>query len=367
MNPINNTKYYTILSETKKINEEKNKSENEHEYKKRTNHKYIKNPNFKSYSDIIKTNYPYGDNNSFEIYTSYKDNKLYIASPRDNSNYLDIFSLIDNKRIISLKHQRDIQGVKYFFNKKNNNEYLVASNYDVIYIRDISNNYKLMYEINILHGNCLLIFLENNNDYIVASSKMHSFSIDESTRIYSFSNCSLVRYIDNTKHEQIEYLIYWYNQKDNKNYFIQLAHGKILINNLLENELYAELVNNEYSFHSTGFIYNKNNIDYLGVSANDGSDNGLIEIWDLYNKNLFKVFKGVGSNITCVMRWNYKYFLICDWKNKCLKIFDLENEKVISNIKEKNCIRCVKKVYHPIYGESLLTSDEKNKIKLWVI
>ena len=92
---------------------------------------------------------------------------LYIASPLYNSNYLDIFYLIDNKKIISLKHQRDIQGVKYFFNKKNNNEYLVASNYDVIYIRDISNNYKLMYEINILHGNCLLIFLENNKMIIL--------------------------------------------------------------------------------------------------------------------------------------------------------------------------------------------------------
>ncbi len=173
-----------------------------------------------------------------------------------------------------------------------------------------------MYEINISDGNCLLIFLENNNDYIAASSKMRSCSIDESTKIYSFNDCSLVGYIDNTKDEQIEYLLYQYNQKDNKNYFIQLAKGKILINNLLKNELYAELVNNEYSFDSTGFIYNKNNIDYLCTSANDISGNGLIVIWDLYNKYLFKVFKGVGSNITYIMRWNYKYILICDWRNK---------------------------------------------------
>ena len=312
MNSISNTKYYTASTETNKSHEEKNKSEDEHKNKKKINHKFIKNPNFKYYSDIIKTNYPYGDNDSFEIYTSYKDNKLHIASPRDNSKYLDIFSLIDNKKIVSLKHQEDIKGVKYFFNKKNNNEYLVVSNYYAIYIRDISDNYKLKYNINISDGNCLLIFLENKNDYIVSSSRMSSCSMDTSTRIYSFNDCSLVRYIDNTKKEQIEYLLYWYNQKDNKNYFIQLANGKILINNLLKNELYAELVNYKYSFHSTGFIYNKNNIDYLCVSANDVSDNGLIEIWDLYNKNLFKVFKDVGSNITCVMRWNYKYILICD-------------------------------------------------------
>jgi len=99
-----------------------------------------------------------------------------------------------------------------------------------------------MYEINISDGNCLLIFFENNNDYIVASSKMCSCRMNTSMKIYLFNDCSLVQYIDNTKDEQIEYLLYLYNQKDNKNYFIQLAHGKILINNLLENELYIELV-----------------------------------------------------------------------------------------------------------------------------
>ena len=45
--------------------------------------------------------------------------------------------------------------------------------------------------------------------------------MNTSTKIYSFSDCLLARYIDNTEDEQIEYLLYWYNQKDNKNYFIQ--------------------------------------------------------------------------------------------------------------------------------------------------
>ena len=69
MNSINNTKYYTASTETNKSHEEKNKSEDEHKNKKKTNHKFIKNPNFKYYSDIIKINYPYGNNDSFEIYT----------------------------------------------------------------------------------------------------------------------------------------------------------------------------------------------------------------------------------------------------------------------------------------------------------
>ena len=310
--------------------EENNKLENEQkkldEYMKYINHKYINNPNFKFKSEIINTNNTYENNYSFEIYISYKDNKLYIASHQEEKR-VDIFSLLDNKKIISLNHKESIQGVKYFFNKKNSNEYLVTISFHNAYIWDISNDKSLKYKINMDDGDCLLIFLENNNDYIITSSKMMSSSINLSTKIYSFNDYNLIRYISESNEEQIQCLLYWYNKKNNKNYFIQLAYGKILINNLLEDELYAKLVNYKRSFHYSGFIFNKDNIDYLFVSSNDINDKGLIELWDLFNKNLFKVFKlDDYSIIYYILILNYKYILIYDWNNKCLKIFDLDNE-----------------------------------------
>ena len=45
---------------------------------------------------------------------------------------------------------------------------------------------------------------------------------------------------------------------------------------------------------------------------------------------------------------------------------DLEKNVIISNIKA--CIKdinCIKKINHPIYGESLLTAGEDKLIKLW--
>ena len=86
--------------------------------------------------------------------------------------------------------------------------------------------------------------------------------------------------------------------------------------------------------YNSGFIYNKDNFDYLCVSSNDINGIDSIEIWDLLNKNLFKVFKMIDSIIICVIRWNNRYILICDIRDKCLKVFDLKNEKVISKIKE---------------------------------
>ena len=56
-----------------------------------------------------------------------------------------------------------------------------------------------------------------------------------------------------------------------------------MINNLLEDELYSELIHEPESDHFSGFIYNRNNNDYLCSS----SYNGYINIWDLYNKKIF--------------------------------------------------------------------------------
>ena len=51
------------------------------------NHKSTKNPNFKYKELIINTNTPYGANDMFEIYTSLKDNRIYIASPNNKKRF----------------------------------------------------------------------------------------------------------------------------------------------------------------------------------------------------------------------------------------------------------------------------------------
>ena len=58
-----------------------------------------------------------------------------------------------------------------------------------------------------------------------------------------------------------------------------------MINNLLEDELYSELIQEPEYSHFSGFMYNRNNNDYLCSS----SSNGYINIWDLYNKKIFKI------------------------------------------------------------------------------
>ena len=81
-----------------------------------------------------------------------------------------------------------------------------------------------------------------NDDYIITSSFSYESknNEDSATKLYSFNDCKFIKYINNTNKNAIYYLLSWYNKKNNKYYIIQFSYKKILINNLLEGELYSE-------------------------------------------------------------------------------------------------------------------------------
>ena len=71
-----------------------------------------------------------------------------------------------------------------------------------------------------------------------------------------------------------------------------------------------------------------------------------------------------------IIQWNEKYIIAVDYKNKSFKVIDYENNQnnqVILNIyfEHQEIVPCIKKVYHPNYGESLLTASLNNTIRLW--
>ena len=345
------------------------------EYNNKINYKYEKDPNNLKYIlDITNTNDGgSGLNDIFEVFISYKDKKEYIISPNYNNYNLDIFTLLDNKKIKSLNGHKDhIRTVRYFINNKDYNEYLIsADNNKIVIIWDITNNYNIKYQINTKYNNyiysCLLVFPHNNNDnYIITSTYSTSNDNDKSaTKIYSLNNGNFIKYINNTNNNNIYYLLSWYNKKNNKYYIIQLANKKIIINNLLEDELYSELIHQPESDHYSGFIYNIDNNDYLCSS----SYNGYINIWDLYNKKIFKIINTNKCKLAHIIEWNNKYIIVADYNNKSFKIIDLDENEIISDIGGQHTgkVVSIKKIYHPIYGESLLSCGYDNYIKLWTI
>jgi len=300
-------------------------------------------------------------------YIEYKDKINYIFE-KDPNNLKYKYEITKTNDYDSVN---DLFEVRYFINIKDHNEYLISAddNYIVI-IWDITNNYNIKYKIDTKYNNdifsCLLVFPNNNNDnFIITSTTCKSNDNDESaTKIYSLNNGNFIKYIKNTNNIEINYLLSWHNKNNNKYYIIQLGNKTIVISNLLDDELYSELIHQPEDNHNSGFIYNIDNNDYLCSS----STNGYIIICDLFNKNLFKVINTNNCRLYHIIQWNIKYIIVADFDNNCFKIINLENSE-IKDIKNNvnDGIICIKKINHPLFGESLLSADGDKSIKLWSI
>ena len=362
-----------IIKFYEKLNNDNNHKINE-EYLKKIRYKFIKEPqNLKYKYNIIRTNDIWGANDLFEIFISYKDNKEYIVSPNFFNFNLDILTLLDNHLIKSLKgHLSHITTIRYFINNKNFNEYLISGDQkNIVIIWDITDNYSIKYKINTNYKNkgdiysCLLIFPHNiNYNFIITSTQSVSDDNDNATKIYSFNNCEFIRYINNTSINPINYLLSWNNKNNDKYYIIQLSKDKILINNLIENELYSELKKDSQGNLFGALITYQNNKEYLFTTSQKLN----IIIWDLYKKDIFKIIY-INSFLVYITEWNNKYIIVGDYTNKSFRIIDIENDLIIANIggHDNRPLTCVKKINHPIYGESLLTASWDKTINLWSI
>ena len=338
------------------------------DYFSKINHKFMNEPLKLKYKyDITNSNDPNGLNDIFEVFTSYKDNKEYIVSKNINFN-LDIYNLLENKKILSLEgHKNTISTIRYFINYKDYNEYLISADYNkVVIIWDITNNYNIKHKININYMDyiysCLLVFPHNQEDnYIITSTY---YNDENSVKIYSLNKGNFIKNINNKKGNQIKYLLSWHNKKNNKYYIIQVCNYQVLISNLMEDEIYAQLISEIEGKHNSAFLYSMNNNEYLCCSSNIG----YIDIWDLYNKKIYKVINTNKCVLMHIIEWNNKYSIVADLLNNSFKIIDLEKFENIFDIggQHKN-VRCVKKIYIPKFGESLLTAGKDNSIKLWCI
>ena len=132
-NNINN-KFNNILNIYNKMNNIDNNTINNN--KINNNKIFEKDPNNLKYIlDITNNNDGVYGIDIFEVFKSYKDNKEYIISKNKDNYNLDIFILLDNKKIKSLNgHNNHITIIRYFINNKDYNEYLISADKNYIVI-----------------------------------------------------------------------------------------------------------------------------------------------------------------------------------------------------------------------------------------
>ena len=335
------------------------------EYFEKINYEFKKNPNIKYISNI-------SDNKNgsliFDVFISFKDSKEYIIVK--NKNDIDIYLLLDYKKIVSLKgHNTDIVIAKYYMNNKDYKDYLISTDYmKIVIIWDIKNNYNILQRIQTYYKeliyNCLLIFPHNKDDNFISlcSSAIEYYYLSV-LKIFSLNKGIIVKESKNPLMIKNFCILSWYNKNNDEYYIIKIDYGRVQISSLLENEIYSTFITENEGIHYDGLIYNKNDKDYLCVS----SFNGYLDIQDLYDKILYKSIYIQNCKLNKIIKWNDKYIIITDYENNSFKIIDIENNKAISSI---NCLHtenilCIKKIYHPIYGESILYSGNDSIIRLF--
>ena len=344
--------------------------------------KFKKNPNFIYKNKITNIKTIYGCNDIFEVFYNFKDNNQYLISSSMINYNLNIIILeqeVSNYNIIKeLKgHNDPVTLIKYFLNENNLEQYLLSSDItQIVIIWDINNIFNPNVKHIIKTGyneyifSCLILFNINNDNIIITSTVDSSQTDDSYSRVYSLNNnCNLIKNILGTNENISLYLLFWFNRKNSQNYLIECCQGKICVYNLEKNDNFCKLKSdNDFESYCCGVIYKKDNEDYL-ITASDGD---YIRIWDLYNKNIFGVIKTEYCGISYIIRWSANYYIIADQENYSFKVIDIEQLKIITDNKvntknKKKGVICIKKIYHPNYGESIITCDGDKKIKLWII
>ena len=119
-------------------------------------------------------------------------------------------------------------------------------------------------------------------------------------------------------------MISW-SYKD-KWYIINICSEKILINNLFEDECYAELNTRGVENYINGFLYKEK---FLYVYNNNYLSSSYIIIMDLVHKNALKKFE-IKSKIKDMSLWNNNYGAI--FTDKFIYTLDMKKQIILNDL-----------------------------------
>ena len=366
-----NFSFYIILNNNTELIFDKNINVSKNIFKN--------NPNLKFKETIIETNCGGGCNSTFDVFLCQKDSKQYLASSNYKNYNIDIIYLDNNQLITSLKgHKHEIYSIRYFINDITKDEYLISSDsIKVVKVWNIIKNYNIEFSIEENYSNfrhiysCMITNIDEFNYVIISSYTSRRNYSDVSpendcTKMYSLMNGGFIKNIFNTKNNCTRYLIAWHNDDNYNDYIIECCDGKISINNLLKKENYCDFESEiEGEEFLSGYIFTKDDNDYLCT----GSWNGFVRIWDLIEKTQINCVRTKYCELYHIIFWSNKFAIIANKFIRSINMINIETMEIVTNIKNENLngIKCIKKIIHPLFGESLLTCSENGDINLYVL
>ena len=317
---------------------------------------------YESYPDILNTNL-------FCAFKSVDDIHYLIYINR--SNDIVSYDLIYDKIINVIKNLNEylIHGIYHYFDNIEKNDIILtlASSNSSIKLWKVQNwecflNLKRIYPVGYIYSACFLNY--NNNNYFV-TSHFSALGKPGKIKIFDFKGNKICDINDSNYMSSFVYT--YYDNNLSQYYIIGSFDNFIQSYKYNQNIIYHKYRDNEYlnSISFGCFIID----DFEGIIKLIAGSSSKIKIWNYHSGELLKKIE-CRFSIKSLCIWNNIYLFI-GGQNYTIKLIDLDNEKVIKELKSNkydffSSILYIQKIVHPHYGECFLTQGNEEGLKLWV-
>jgi WD40 repeat protein len=237
-------------------------------------------------------------------------------------------------------------------------------------ISTMDNNIKLW---NVKNFECFADIKNPNSDYWIFSTCFLSDN-NETCIVTSNGNLGVCEYIEvfdihgnkikeiNESNDDTYFIDAYTDNKNGNNYIITGNNGFVKSFAYNKNRIYNIYDDNDNKPHHSVIINNKDVFTKLIESSVDGN----IRIWNFHSGELLNRIRAGNNYLNGICLWNNDYlFVACN--DKVIKLIDLKRGIVLKDlIAHSDRVSTVKKVFHPHYGECLISQGKYNdQIKIW--
>ena len=337
---------YNIKNEIKQL-----KEQNEN----KCNFQFLSQITQDSYSNVTL-------DNSFTVFKSINNILCLIYANRNKS--IICYDLKRQKAITQIKsnHKENINNFRHYLDKKNKRDLVLSlSNKD--------NNLKIwntniwecildipkVYDDGNLFSSCLL---NNNEEFYIVTSNCNLSDDSEPIKIFDF-NGNEITTIDDS--DEITYFIdVYYDIKSSNNYIITGNDNYVKSYDYNTKKLYHTYHEADNEGHQSVLVYNDNIIKLIESSF------GIIRIWDFHSGKLLNKLKINDYDLRGMCLLNNDYLLVGSYDSS-IKVINLKKMIIARSLNNHdNYVITIKKIYHPLYGDCLISQGWKDdQIRLW--
>ena len=354
----NDNNYYVPYNN---INNNYNKLEN-------NNYHITQNHMMKYLNNLVNDyNITFYYENSFIIFKLF-DNEIFILVYGNKNGSIISYNISDNKKMneINKAHLSIITNFRHYFDSINKRDLIISSSYDInIKLWNYTNleclfNISNIYKKSIIYSICFLN--DKNNIYILTSSFGFVNRINqEKIKVFDLKG-KLIKVINDSSDNTI-FIDNYYDKKMSKNYIITGNHGCVKSFVFENNKLYFKYNNDENNnkyYHFDIIIHDKGKT----IKLFESSENGIIRIWNFHTGELIKKIKVFEDcELYSISFWNNLYLLV-SCANGNIKLIDFKKGKIFKIIKFKGSVLSIKNIFHPKYGNCLISLIKDENLKL---